>query len=288
MLAQLPTSMAYRDQDMERKRIEAEGERNRQLTHTNNRQKQLQLNADHQSGQEATARQYALDQSVAMQADPNTTRTVSGTEMTQTNAGSGSASRSASGSGSRLAQGGFGGNPAGPAIDGRYMSLVQAPTATSADLNSSTSPQVQMGQTNFTPPDAKAFQDAAFARLKDKSGALGQGAIQGLAAQLAGRGISGASGSFARGTAQEIANAVNPLADLNVAHLGQEYQAAQNAQGLSAQRDQAIYQGGIQQRGQDMSQMSALNQLKASLAQLGYNGGIQQRGQDLESLYRLL
>jgi hypothetical protein len=251
------------------------------------RARQAKLNAyeDEATQNALTAQRYALDQSYMMQGSDNP-RSVRDTSMTISNGGNVSASGGASeSSGSRPSVGSFGGNPAGPQIDGRYMSLVQAPTPS---LNESTPGQVSLNAQSYGPQDAKAHQDAAFARLKDKSGALGQGAIQSLAAMLAGRGISGQSGTFGRGLADRVAQAVQPLADLNVAHLGEEYAAAAHAQDLGAARDNAIFQGGIAQRGQDIASQQALNSLKAQLAQLGYSGGIQQRGQDLEALYRLL
>jgi hypothetical protein len=59
---------------------------------------------------------------------------------------------------------------------------------------------------------------------------------------------------------------VQPLADLNVAHLGQEYQAAQRARELAENRAQAEFSGGISQRGQTINANNALNQLRLALA----------------------
>jgi hypothetical protein len=271
----------YPDPDAARRRMLQTGEMYRKQTEADAREKQNQITQDQFTNNKLTAERYALDQSLGMQGNPNNPRTVHDTSMTISSPG-GEASSSATSGGSRRVTGGFGGNGA-PQIDGRYMNLV----GPSPDLNSTPSPRATMGDGNFTPTDARAYMDAAFARLKASSGAAGQSGIQTAASQLAGRGIGG-SGSFGRAIGEQVARATQPLADLNVAHLGQEYAAAGHAQDLNAQRNNAIYQGDIQQRGQDQSMMAALNALKAQIAAQKYSGEISMRGQDLESLYRLL
>lgn len=271
----------YIDPNMAYKAALQSGDQQRKQREAEDLNRQRQATQDESARYSLMAQKSAYNQSQALQTDSRNPRTTNGEVM---NISDGSGEGSASGSARRLPTGGFG--SANPQIDGRYMSMVEFKPPT---LNSSpTPPREVMPEGDFTPPDAKAFQDAAFARLKDKSGALGQSAISSLASQLAGRGISGSSGTFARGTAQQIVNATQPLADLNVAHLGDEYQAAQHAQDLSANRANTIYQGGIAQRGQDLSNQNALNNLMAQLSMTEYQGKIGQRGQDLEALYRML
>lgn len=169
-----------------------------------------------------------------------------------------------------------------PIIDGRYQQLVgngaaNFPTLDTSGIPSSSGsqPPVSLGPGSFTPQDATAFQDAAFGRLKAKSGELGKSAVDSLASTLAGRGISGHSGTFVRGVGDRIASAVQPLADLNVAHLGQEYGAANEARRLSENRAQAEYQGGITQRSQNIQAQQALDALKAQIALAKYQAEVE-------------
>lgn len=184
--------------------------------------------------------------------------------------------------------GGFG--TANPQIDGRYMSLVQFQAP---EIKQKTPPREVMPQADFTPADATEFQNAAFGRAKAISGGLGKSAIDSLVSQLAGRGISN-SGTTGRGIAGEIVKAVDPLSELNVAHLGQEYSAAQRARELSEQRAAQAYSGAIAQRGQDINSQQALDNLMAQIAQLKYQGEVQQtegglnRQLQLQRLYEML
>ena len=109
-----------------------------------------------------------------------------------------------------------------------------------------------------------------------------------LAGELAGRGISGASGTFGRGLADRVARSVQPLADLNVAHLGQEYQAADRARQLSESRSQADYSGQIAQRGQSMGQQNAMNALQMAISGNQYESDMNQQNYFLELLKRYL
>lgn len=177
-----------------------------------------------------------------------------------------------SGGGSRGMQGG--GNPLPPNIAGHYMPLIEMQQPTLGGVP----PRETMPEADFTPGDATAHQDAAFGRLKASSGQLGRSAVDSLRNELAGRGILG-SGTEFRGTADRIASAVQPLADLNVSHLGQEYAASQRARELSENRAQTKFSGDISQRGQDASMIQALNALKAALTQTQYSGELQQRRQ---------
>lgn len=172
-----------------------------------------------------------------------------------------------------------------PDMQGRFMPLVelgqidQTPPQLPA--------QVQRAGGSFTPEDATAHQNAAYARLKATSGQAGRSAVDSLAAEMGGRGIGG-SGTFMRGVGDRIASAVQPLADLNVAHLGEEYNAAGRARQLAEQAASESYQGGISQRATDISAAQALQQLRAQLAAQKYSGEISQRGQDLDMKYRML
>jgi hypothetical protein len=279
-------SATYLDPDSAYKAKLQQGELYRRQSEADARNQQLQNEQDEASRNALTAQNYALTQSHGLQST-DAPRTITDTSMT-IGSGGGSGSSKSSSSGSKLPTGGFG--SANPQIDGRYMSLVefQQPNLTAAPP-----PREVMPQADYTPQDATEFQNAAFARLKDKSGALGKSAIDSLAAVLGSRGV-GNSGTFGRGTAREIVNATQPLADLNVEHLGQEYQAAQHARELSEGRAASNFAGNISQRGQDITSQQALNNLMSQIAQLKYQGEIQQRahqdemGLDWERLYSLL
>jgi hypothetical protein len=278
-------SATYLDPDSAYKAKLQQGELYRRQSEADARNKQLQNEQDEANRNALTAQNYALTQSHGLQST-DAPRTITDTSMTIGSGGSGGSSKSSSGS--RLPTGGFGSS--NPQIDGRYMSLVEFQQP---NLNTATPPREAMPQADYTPQDATEFQNAAFARLKDRAGALGKGAIDSLAAVLGGRGV-GNSGTFGRGTAREIVNATQPLADLNVEHLGQEYQAAQHARELSEGRAASNFAGNISQRGQDITSQQALNNLMSQIAQLKYQGEIQQRahqdemGLDWERLYSLL
>jgi hypothetical protein len=99
-----------------------------------------------------------------------------------------------------------------------------------------------------------AAQGAAFGRAKAQAGALGRSAINSTAAELAGRGMSTQGGAFARRIADRVANATNPLADINVAQLGENATNARHDVDLSADMAKTGYEGSIAQRGQDVAQ----------------------------------
>lgn len=246
--------------------------------------KQRQIEQDQFTNNELNAQRYALDNSYKLQQNSDNPVKVTDTSMTISNdrpEDSGVSARAASAS---AGSGGGGTRQLPPDLAGRFMPLIQM-----GDLNppqGQLPPQVSMPAASFTPQDATAYQDAAFARLKAKSGDLGRGAVNSLSSELAGRGISGASGSFGRGLADIVSSSVQPLADLNVAHLGQEYDAAGEARRLAEQRAGTEFSGGIQQRGQTIQGQQALDALRAALLQAKYSGEINQRGQDLDALYR--
>lgn len=283
-----PGGIAGGEMGLTPEQIQAKSERSRLAAESARRQQEEQI---YQQTQRANAEEDRRRQIAQINRD----NAVMGSEAVKAG---GSSSTDAYGSSYAFPGGGSGGvgsgNPSGskapqqggfgtsvPQIDGRYMSLVAPPNPT---LNESTPAQVKMGEGNFTPTDATAHQDAAFARTKDKAGALGKSAIDSLSSMLAGRGVSNQSGTFGRGLVDRISAATNPLADLNVAHLGEEYDAANNARQMSEARASTEYQGGIAQRSQDMSSQQAMNNLKTQLALAGYNGNLSQ----LEMLYRLV
>jgi hypothetical protein len=277
--------LQYLNEDQEYKRQMQEGGRQLRQNETDGylrRQRQMQ---EEKQRNALRASNLALVQNQNLSQDSSNPRTVTDDSMQISNGGSAMRSASGSsgsGSGRIVPSGGFGTSI--PQIDGRYMSLVAAPNPS---LDSSTQPNVTMPDADFSPGDAKAYQDAAFANLKAKSGAMGKSAIDSLIAQLAGRGIT-SSGTTGRGIAQEIIRANDPLNDLNVEHLGQEYEAAGRARELSENRAQAIYSGNLSQRAQNISSQTALNNLKAQLALAQYQGEIGQNTNQLEAILRMI
>lgn len=242
---------------------------------------QNRLRQTEAANNELLAQRYALDQSNMMQSSAANPRTVTDTSMTISSPGEGGGFAA---SGSRSSGSGGGGGGQLPAdLAGRFMPLVGMD---SMNLPSSpTPPEVQLGEADFSPQDATAFQNAAVGRTQALAGQQGQAAVKTLTERLAGRGI-GKSGTLARGIGERIGLAQQPLTDLNVAHLGQEYGAAQRARELSENRAVQGFQGGIQQRGQSIQAQQALDALRAALVQGKYQGEIQQRGQDLSALFR--
>lgn len=230
------------------------------------------------------AEQYALDNSVMMQGNSDIPRQVTDTSMTIPGGGMAPNGGSSSTTNRQSASGGSAGTrQLPPEIQGRFMPLVELGQIDQTPPQ--LPPQVQRQGGSFTPEDATGYQNAAYARLKARAGEAGRSAIDSLANEMAGRGI-GNSGTMLRGMSDRIASAVQPLADLNVAHLGEEYDAAGRARQLAESAASDSYHGGISQRSTDISAAQALQQLKAQLAMQKYQGGISQRGQDLESLYR--
>jgi hypothetical protein len=122
-------------------------------------------------------------------------------------------------------------------------------------------------------PDTSAAQSAEFARAKDLAGLTARGALTGLAGAMAGRGTVG-SGVEGRGQ-QAVINA----GQQQLGEVGRQ-QAITGAE-LAQKQAETAYQGGITQRGQDISAQgdAATRALQESLAQ--YQGGITQRGQDI-------
>lgn len=256
------------------------------MTERNTALKQKELDDQQFTRNALTAQRSALDQSHMLQAGP-APRTITDTSMTIGSGGETEVqqnSRTASGGGGTV-----GTRQLPPDLQGRFMPLVElGQQSIPGGSGAMPPPRATMPDADFSPGDATAHQDAAFSRLKDRAGLLGKGALDTLSSQLAGRGIGGASGAFGRGLADILAQTTQPLADLNVAHLQEEYGAADRARALSEQRASNVYSGDITQRGQDIQTQMAIDQLKASLLRAKYEGEIAQRGQDLNSIYRLL
>ncbi len=125
------------------------------------------------------------------------------------------------------------------------------------------------------PVDTTAAQGAAFGRAKDTVGQVSQGALTGLRSALAGRGMLG-SGAESRGTAAVVNRGQGELGDVA------RQQAIESA-GLAERQGNVNYQGGIAQRGQDISAQQAREAQLAETARAGYSGAIAQRGQDIQA-----
>ena len=219
------------------------------------------------------AQKYALDQSYMMQGNSNNPRTVNDTSMEISNAGamSGLGSENAAGTLKRAsAAGGQGGNGISsvPLLQPMPYPSVSVPPAPVAPIS--------MPTANYGPPDATAYEEAAFGRAKGQAGALGRTALESLRGELSGRGILG-SGAEIEGTARIISDATNPLSDLNVAQLGERYAASGRERQLSEGRSQADFSGRIAQRGQDISYNQAIAALQNQYAQEKYKAELEER-----------
>lgn len=246
-----------------------------------NRQKQMQMREDEAANNSLIAQRDALTQSGILQRNQSVPRQITGTTMTI--GGTPDQGSSGSAMSSLASQVSGGARQLPPNLQGRFMPLLELGQL---DTNpGSTPPTVQRQGGSFTPDDASAYQSASYARLKDRAGAAGQSAVQSLSEQLAGRGISGRSGTFGRGLADRVSEAVQPLSDLNVAHLGEEYAASGRARQLSENAASESYQGGIAQRGQDIQSQQALQALRAALMQTKYQGDLTQYMNPLRNLY---
>lgn len=241
--------------------------RNQQFQNQAKRQNQLDQNEIARKEFERnalTAQGNALNQAHAMQSNPENPRTVTDTSMTIGNNGSILSGKVNS---SQMSGGTTKMLP--PNLEGRFMNLLEGNGAKfqkPTDLNMGMPPRETMPAASFSPTDATAFQEAQFSRLKDKAGLLGRSAVNSLSSELAGRGISGASGAFGKGLADIVSQTTQPLADLNVAHLGEQFRDSQLARQMAEQRSATEFSGALQQRGQDFNQQNALNALKMSLS----------------------
>jgi hypothetical protein len=127
----------------------------------------------------------------------------------------------------------------------------------------------------LTPPDTSAAQSAEFARAKDKAGLVARGALTGLEGAMAGRGTVG-SGVEGRAMQGIINEGQQQLGEVS-------RQQAMTGAELAQKNAELAYQGGIQQRGQDITQSegAASRGLQGTLGQ--FEGNIAMRGQDIQS-----
>lgn len=139
------------------------------------------------------------------------------------------------------------------------------------------------------PVDTSAAQAAAFARAKDQVGQTAQGALKGLRSANGATGRMG-SGSEGRQVASVVGQGQAQLGDVSRQGAIQESDRAQNEGNIN-------YQGGIAQRGQNVSMRgqdvaanTANNQLtlqKNQMAQQSFQGLLQAMGQSgaMKGLY---
>lgn len=117
------------------------------------------------------------------------------------------------------------------------------------------------GRESFDTPALNAADQEIFNRAKDQQGKIARSALTGLQSSLAGRGMLG-GGRERQGTSDIVQQGAEALGNLT------REQAIQQAQ--QAQRNaETAFQGGITQRGQDISanQSNAQNALNAWRAQ---------------------
>ncbi len=116
-----------------------------------------------------------------------------------------------------------------------------------------------VGRETFDTPGMEAKQAAEFARAKDLAGLTARSALTGLEGAMAGRGIVG-SGVEGRGMASIINQGQQQLGEVG------RQQAITGAE-LAQRNAETAYQGGITQRGQDVSQQALdLERQKAQYA----------------------
>lgn len=118
-------------------------------------------------------------------------------------------------------------------------------------------------------PSTAAAQAAEFNRAKDVVGNTSKAALTSLRSALGGRGMLG-SGLESRGTANVINQGQQQLGDI-------VRQQAMTGSELANQAAMTGYQGGIEQRGQDISSQQAANALRAQLAEAQSNYGLSEQ-----------
>lgn len=127
--------------------------------------------------------------------------------------------------------------------------------------------------TSLSMPDPTAATNAQFARAMDAQGQQNQGAIKGLNSALAGEGLLG-SGTQGAQTGQIVQQGAENLANLT------REQAIQNLN-TANQFATTQYQGGIQQRGQNIQQQESQEQLQENAALAALQAALQLRGQNI-------
>lgn len=108
-------------------------------------------------------------------------------------------------------------------------------------------------------PDLQAAQDAAFARAKDRAGAIARSATDAVHEDAASRGVLDAGFTAGAVAKRAIAPSMNVLGDLNARQMAEAYNAA-------SEGAKTAYQGAIEQRGQDQqAKVSSMNALFSAL-----------------------
>lgn len=123
------------------------------------------------------------------------------------------------------------------------------------------------------PIDTSAAQSAAFGRAKDQVGQESAGALAGLRSSLGGRGMLG-SGAESRGTSRVVQSGQQQLGEVS------RQQAIEKA-GLAERQAESNRGAAVTQRGQTIGQNAGNADRAASMAATGYQGQIAQRGQNI-------
>ncbi len=212
-------------------------------TEARNREQQSYLNQQEEQRKAALASSRASDALGQMINQPGNYQETNGTSINVNNGGGGGAGASRSGTG-------------GVAIGGGVYPDISAQMA---QFNKSV-PQVP-APGHIAPPVVPSTS-GAFAHAKDVAGRQGNRAIDQLANEMSRRGLSD-SGMTSMGIADILGGVGRQQADA-------EYQAANTDNTRQWEANQLGYSG-------DMNQ-----------SQLGYQGGIQQRGQDMSAYLNLL
>lgn len=131
----------------------------------------------------------------------------------------------------------------------------------------------QQNRLEYDQAGVATAQNAAFAQAKDQAARTAQAAMRGLTGQLSARGMGGA-GYEAGQIGRTVMQGANTIGEASRAQAIQAAELAQRGAELN-------YQGGISQRGQDISAGSARDSLLGQMALGEYQGGISQRGQDM-------
>ena len=116
---------------------------------------------------------------------------------------------------------------------------------------------------------ADAARQAAFARAKDQAGNIARSSLTGLQNAMASRGISG-SGIELGQTGEVLGGAANQLGEVNREQLIQDLAQQQHVSDIS-------YQGGIEQRGQDIQAEQARRAALMGLFNQQFGGDITAR-----------
>lgn len=152
----------------------------------------------------------------------------------------------------------------------QMMGMVNSPSTggSSASVGAITAPAAPPVAPPSTAPATAAANDAnaaSFGQAKATAGALGRSSMEGLRSGLAERGILG-GGTEARGLTTRLAEATNPLSDLNTQQLHENAATTQHNYDTAVDVDKTRYQGDITQRGQNISAANAAADRQAAAA----------------------